>query len=279
MTAFVRSVRAIVDSAGRVRGRRILLAVRVPSTPAGCAETGLDPALWSREQLVDFVTVAPFLSTEEGMPVGEFRPACPGVPLYACLEFTCGDRMMTTEEIRGAAAVFYGEGADGIYSFNFFCAREGGQEPAYEVFSDIGNPARLGALEKIYTLSASKYPVPRVSPPAPLPLVLPHPGARGELRIRAGETHEPSRAVLRIECAADVSPPGMTVAFNGVTLGAGAHPAEGLIVARPVLYPAPAASRALEFTVPPRLIRRTNVVALTAAVPLRVDWVYLTTVP
>ena len=277
MTSFVRSVRAIVDSAARARGRKILLAVRVPSTPSGCAYTGLDPARWSREHSVDMVTVAPFLSTEEGMPVREFRAACPGVPLYACFEFTCGERMMTPEEIRGAAAVFYGEGADGIYAFNFFCAREGGEEPAYGVFNDIGDPAALDPLAKVYTLSAAKYPVPRVSPQAPLPLVLAGGGARASATIRTCEHGDPRSVRLRVECDRDVTPADLAVTFNGVRLRGGEHPARGRIAPGRVLYAEPQVSRSLEFSPEPRLLRRSNVVTVAAAVPLRVEWLYLGT--
>ncbi|HTR99573.1 MAG TPA: right-handed parallel beta-helix repeat-containing protein [Bacteroidota bacterium] len=278
MTAFVRDVRAIVDSASRARGGRMLLAVRVPSTPAGCAAAGLDPARWSREHLVDMITAAPFLSTEEWMPVGEFRAHCAGTPLYACFEFMCGDRMMTTEEIRGAAAVFYGEGADGIYAFNFFCSREGDQSPAYDVFNDLGDPAHLGGMDKVYTVSASRYPVPRVSPPAPLPLDLGAGRHGGRVTLRACELRPPARAYLRIECDREIAPGDIAVSFNAVRLGAGTHPLRGFIVPRPVLYAEPAASHALEFPIDPAILRRSNTVGIAAAAPLRVDWLYLRTV-
>jgi hypothetical protein len=55
MTEFVRSVRRAADAAGRARGRRIRLSVRIPEWYETARAFGLDPETWCREGLVDEV--------------------------------------------------------------------------------------------------------------------------------------------------------------------------------------------------------------------------------
>jgi hypothetical protein len=275
MTQFVEQVRRMSREAGNRRGIPILLSARVPSSLASCAYAGLDPAEWSRRGLVDFLTVAPFLSTEPDMHIVEFRNSCGDIPLYGCLEFMCGERMMTVEEMRAASALFYAAGADGIYSFNYFCAREGGQEPVFSVFHDIKDPVRLGNMEKVYTLSAAKSPIPHVSLPAPLPL-----------RIRKGETRRislptsepvlPAGVRLRVECADTVAGGSIDLRFNGVLLRPGRHPATRLVALREVLYDPPPVAFSLEFDLDPNTLRNVNTISLSALTDVTVNWIYLT---
>ncbi|HTY59027.1 MAG TPA: right-handed parallel beta-helix repeat-containing protein [Bacteroidota bacterium] len=273
MTAFIERVRTMTINAGRRRGIPILLSVRVPSSLAASGYVCLDPAAWSRRGLVDFITVAPFLSTEPDMQIAQYKRSCPGIPVYGCLEYTCGERMMTVDEVRGASALFYAAGADGIYSFNYFCAREGGQEPAFSVFHDLGDPDRLREMDKVYTLSAAKYPIPRVSLPAPLPLDL-RPGEPQSVTLGVSEPRIPISVRLRVECA-DVEEEGsLDVILNGVSLGAGRHPSDALVVPQKVLYAPPPVSHVLEFDVDPARLRGTNRVTLTGRKQMTVNWIY-----
>ena len=274
MTKFVERVRTMTRETGLRRGIPIMLAVRVPSSLAACAYVGLDPAAWCGRGLVDFVTVAPFLSTEPDMHLGEFRKSCGLIPLYACFEFTSGERMMTVEEIRAASAIFFGHGADGMYSFNYFCAREGGQEPAFSVFHDIADPSALSRMDKVYTLSAAKYPVPRVSLPAPLPLRI-RKGRPATVTLDTREPVLPAGIRLRIECAWSTAEGSLDVTFNGVRLGRGVHPSSPLVVPRKVLYVPPPVSHALEFDVDPRSLRDVNRITLSTGADVSAEWIYL----
>ena len=274
MTHFVERVRNMTAETGGRRGMPILLAARVPSSLKACAYVGLDPAAWCRRGLLDLLTVAPFLSTEPDMPLGEFRIACGDVPIYGCFEYTCGERMMTVEEIRAASALFYAGGADGIYSFNYFCAREGGQEPAFSVFHDIGDPAALRRMDKVYTLSAAKYPVPHVSLPPPLPVEIRN-GMSRTLTLGTSEPVLPAGMRLLVECDRTTEEGSLEVAFNGAKLRSGRHPASPLVVPRKVLYVPPPATHMLEFDVDPRSLRDANSITLTPHTDVRVMWVYL----
>ena len=59
MTAFVREVRAVLDEAGRRRGRHLGLAARCPTGLAGCAAIGLDVETWVRDGLLDVLIPSP----------------------------------------------------------------------------------------------------------------------------------------------------------------------------------------------------------------------------
>ena len=273
MTQFVGRVRNMTRESGRRWGIPVMLSARVPSSLKACAYVGLDPREWSRRGLVDFLTVAPFLSTEPDMRIAEFRKSCGGVPLYGCLEYTCGERMMTVEEVRAASALFYAAGADGIYSFNYFCAREGGQEPAFSVFHDLGDPAALAGMDKVYTLSAAKYPIPRVSLPAPLPLSL-RPGVSQTVTLGTSEPQVPASVRLRVECAEVAEEGSLAILFNGTTAGPGRHPSRALVVPQKVLYTPPPVDRSLEFDVDPALLANANRITLTGSRAMTVNWIY-----
>jgi hypothetical protein len=155
MTSFMRRVRTMTEARAKERGRPLLLTARVPSTLNGCAYLGLDPAAWTRQRLIDFLTVGPFLSTEVDIPVQDFKAACPGIPIYTSIEYTLGDRPMTREITRAAAATLLAAGADGIYSFNHFCQRESGPED-FGVFAEIRHPEALSGRTKLYAAGAAR---------------------------------------------------------------------------------------------------------------------------
>ncbi len=270
MTAFVGRVRELTDSAGTARGRRILLAVRVPSSLAGCAHVGLDPAAWARRGLIDFLTAAPFLSTETDIPIGEFKRACGGLPVYACLEFTIGDRQMTREEKRAAAALLYGAGADGLYLFNYFVAWDAGFAADTEVLSELRDPALLDGKDKQYTLAVPRFPVPGVSLPGVLPLAL-VPDTEHTVILRTADRETPRAAMLRVECAATIGPGDITVRWNGVLLDHGARPARPQMFPQDIWPASPKVETMLEYAVDPGLLKGGNAITLSARRPLAVE--------
>jgi hypothetical protein len=184
--------------------------------------------------------------------------------------------MMTVEEIRAASALFYAAGADGIYSFNYFCSRAAGQEPDFSVFDEIGNPDSLTRLEKLYALAVPKYPIPNVSLPAALPLELTR-GESREVLMQTAEHQAPHSALLRIECRDSVSTAALQVSFNGARLSGGSHPSREFV--RKVPYKPTPAPRCLEFIIDPGVIRRNNTLTLTAREGMTVEWIYLAVKP
>jgi hypothetical protein len=274
MTAFVRRVRLMIDSVGSARGTHILLAARVPTSLSACAYVGLDPVLWCREGLIDFLTVAPFLSTEVDIPLEEFKRECGRVPVYAGMEYTIGDRMMTREEMRASASLFYASGADGISLFNYFVRWDVGLAPDLEVLTDLVSADSLVGKDKLYTLAESRYPIPGVSLPGQVPLFLETGGEKG-VRLKIHEPKRPSAAVLRIECRAGIAPADLRVMLNGTLLAEGAHPSSALVFPQRVPYALPPKGNILEFSVDPGALQGVNTLLLQAAVKCTVQWISL----
>jgi hypothetical protein len=276
MTAFVQRVREMTEAKGKQRGRPILLAVRIPSSLKGCTYVGIDPARWSRMGLVDFLTAAPFLSTEPEMPVQEFKQVCGTVPVYAALEYTMGARMMVREETRAAAARHFAAGADGIYLFNYFIAWDEviGIAPDLGFLRELLWPDSLAGKDKLYTLCAAKYPVPNVSLTAPLPVQV-KAGEKVELVVHVVEPRRPRSVVLRIESDASLTPGELNVVFNGSRIEGGRRPSHPQIFPRKIPHPLTPVEAAVEYVIDPGLLESRNVIALSPAKDLRVDWIYL----
>jgi len=274
MTDFVERVRKMTDSIGNERGRSILLSARIPTSLQGCTHLGLDPATWSRGGLIDFLTLSPFLSTETDIPVGEFRAACSGVPIYTCLEFTIGARQMTREEKRAAAALLYAAGSDGMYLFNYFVAWDAGLEADIEVLAELAEPDSLIDKDKVYTIAVPRYPVPGVSLPGQVPLNM----KQGEERSVVVQTHEPKRpesVTIRIECADTVSAGDIQLRLNESGLQRGTTPDNPQIFPAKIWPSLPIREKTLEFVADPSLLKDLNVLKIRAKRPLTVEWVYV----
>lgn len=157
MNSLVERVRKIVDTMGKVRGRRLVLGVRVPSnygrsppTLESSLKLGCDVAAWAKNGWIDFITVSEFLFTRPNLAVKPWKDAIQAVPIYGGIECTEGgnkEQYLTAEKYRREAAHLTREGADGIYLFNFFTTREYGAEswePPFEVLRDlIGDKTQL----------------------------------------------------------------------------------------------------------------------------------------
>ncbi|MFH0991455.1 MAG: right-handed parallel beta-helix repeat-containing protein [bacterium] len=274
MTGFVERVRRMTDSIGSVRGKKILLSARVPTSLKGCAHLGVDPAEWSRRGLIDFLTVAPFLSTETDIPVAEFKAVCGDVPIYTGIEFTIGARQMTREEKRAAAALLYKTGSDGIYLFNYFVAWDAGLEADTKALPELTHPDSLIGKDKLYTIAIPRYPVPGVSLPGQLPLQL----KKGDEKKGMIRTHEPVRPkalVIRIECADTIAAGDLRLRLNGKELQNGVTPASEQIFAEKIWPSLPVREKTLEFTANPALLKEVNDLTIHANKGITVEWVYL----
>ncbi len=149
MNLLVERVRNMLDEVGRERDRRLVLAVRVPSnlgrtppTPETAKLLGCDVPAWVKHGWVDFVAVSEFLYERGDLPIDKWKQAITTVPVYGGIECTKGGgaKNLTADEYRHAAAQLVDAGSDGVYLFNFFTSREGGEaayEPPFEVLSDL----------------------------------------------------------------------------------------------------------------------------------------------
>jgi sugar lactone lactonase YvrE len=160
MNSLVERVRQLLDELGQSRGRRLVLAVRVPSnfgrelpTPLTASELGCDVVDWARRGWVDFVTVSEFLHERYNLPLAEWKNAMTQVPIYGGIECSEGGtaaQYLTAAKYRRAARRLWSQGASGIYLFNFFTTREYGAEawePPFEVLAQLGSLETLKAVE------------------------------------------------------------------------------------------------------------------------------------
>ena len=150
MTDLIRHVRARMNEVGDERGRSLTLAVRVPSTLADSARTGLDVAGWIADGLVDIVVVGggfiPF-----DTPVKEFVEAAEGTEclVYGCIEAT---RVVDDQAIVALANRWWDDGASGIYLYNFYTMAAEWNKRIYDQLSD---PSSLKRLDKRYELGST----------------------------------------------------------------------------------------------------------------------------
>ena len=169
ITDLVRKVRAKVDSVSQVRGKKILLSVRVPFTVEGCLMKGLDVQTWVNEGLVEFISIGAHWKGETAMPVAKFRHDLGNdqIPIYATID----DGGYTPREFfsagmyRGMASHILAQGGDGIQLFNYYFGQynselngkikleEGGQvcrviEPS--LLQEIGKMETLKGRNKIF---------------------------------------------------------------------------------------------------------------------------------
>ncbi|MEO2045286.1 MAG: exo-alpha-sialidase [Pirellulales bacterium] len=156
MNSLVQRVRNMLDEVGNQRGRRLVLAVRIPSNygrtppnPASSREVGCDLVAWVKSGWIDFVTVSEFLHARYDLPIKPWKEAIRDVPVYGGIECTEGgskDKYLTPEKYCLAAHNRWRDGADGVYLFNFFTTREYGTEawePPFEVLRKLGDRAAL----------------------------------------------------------------------------------------------------------------------------------------
>lgn len=181
ITAMVRQVRARLDALAKETGRPMSLFVRVPPSVADCTTAGLEVETWIREHLVDLVSPAQIMTLAWDMPIADLIalgkqhgvavypslyprnswrlvfPGKTGADRYAGASLS---RDVTLEEIRGAAAVYRGLGADGFYLFNFynaFGAQRPHDESLYRVFRDLARPEALVGRAKVFGVTKSYY--------------------------------------------------------------------------------------------------------------------------
>jgi hypothetical protein len=179
MNSLVARIRAMLDQVGSERGRRLILAVRVPSnfgrtppTPETARKIGCDVPAWVQRGWFDWVTVSEFLYERGDLPIAAWKRALLAVPIYGGIECTrgSGQKNLSADEYRRAARDLIHAGANGVYLFNFFTSREGGEnayEPPFEVLRDLGVPIAL---------PQAAHPVPPwdVFPPPPAQSVVAH---------------------------------------------------------------------------------------------------------
>lgn len=230
MTALLRDIRADLDAAGRRRGRYLLLSIKVPDSAGYCREIGLDVETWLASGLVDLLVPGGYFQLNPWTEsVGLARKH--GVKIYACLpESRVRDEAGKTARaslpaLRARALAAWAAGVDGIQMFNHF-------DPTSPLWRELGDPALLRTLPKVYFASVQGsgqsrgfYParahltLPTLTPDAPETIKA---GAHATFDLWVGDdlSHSPSltaRLALRVAATAG-TPPAVQCDGVAVTL-------------------------------------------------------------
>ncbi|MCF7853391.1 MAG: family 10 glycosylhydrolase [Candidatus Pacebacteria bacterium] len=203
VTALMQQLRAALDQVARRRGHPILLGARVSPNLDACRRDGLDVESWARYDAVDLL-VTGSRSIEVGL--GEFRE-CLGesVKLYPCFDFHHSSdayEAPSPELLRGIAANWWKQGADGIAGFNYwpFRGRVNGQPPPGDATRDAQDRAFIGLGDRDRLRGQAKtVPVERrggypwtegamnTNDHAQLPVLLPYDGRPVDIIVYCGE--------------------------------------------------------------------------------------------
>ncbi len=178
MTQLLRDIRADLDAAMRRHGRALTLSIKVPDSVDYCRDIGLDLERWLAEGLVDFLVPGGYFQLDHwSTSVALARRH--GVKIHASLpesrvrEATGAKGRASLEALRARALAAWAAGVDGIELFNHF-------DPTSPLWHELGDPARLRMLPKVYFASVqgasnsrSYFPagahfrLPRLTPDAP----------------------------------------------------------------------------------------------------------------
>lgn len=121
MTQFVGQIRAMLDAAGKNRGRKIELAVTLPGSLYHARQEGLDVATWARLGYLDLLCMSsPFLADMDRDIADTIRKVGPGVAVYGGCDrnFAWPARPLPKEAYRALASSYLRQGAAGIYLYN-----------------------------------------------------------------------------------------------------------------------------------------------------------------
>ena len=149
MNALVKRLRIMLDEEGKKRHRHLVLTARIPSnygrTPPSYETSriiGCDPAAWAKNGWIDFLTISEFLYVRYDLPIAPWKKLITEVPIYGgieCIEAGSKSGNLTAKQYRLAAKNRWKDGAEGIYIFNFFTARERNEEPPFKVLGELGD--------------------------------------------------------------------------------------------------------------------------------------------
>ena len=149
LTQFMRAVRKSLNKKAIKRGRPIEIAVRIPERIDWCELGGFEIAEWLSEDLVDMLILGQGLT--ELPTLGEFRGLMKSrqIPIYPTL-FSYGNsyRVSPDEVIRGSASNLWRDGADGLYTFNWYLYGSWRKH----LLNEIAYPGRMKKKDKHYTL-------------------------------------------------------------------------------------------------------------------------------
>lgn len=204
LTAFMQRVRDALNVRATARGRDIVLAVRVDEDLNGCYLDGLDVNSWIDDDLVDVIILG---SGVIDIAVEEFTALTDGTDktVYPCIYgWPSGYSPVPADMARALATNYWYQGADGIYTFNWFPHSAAN---AYQIslLSEIGDPAGLIGLDKMYAAErgtpSREYPHNRMNTVLPESMTAPE---VINVPLMVGEdidaAYTPVSIQMRVEC-------------------------------------------------------------------------------
>ena len=147
MNDFMRDANAIVKKAEAIHGHSIKLSARLCRDIDQNKVFGFDVRTWYKEGLVDSITVSPrFSSCDSGMDIHGWKQTFPHIEIYAGIEARVSptgepreNAVADVETVRGYAAQYLIDGADGIYLFNYMAyGCMGHTEAIYKTCGNFG---------------------------------------------------------------------------------------------------------------------------------------------
>lgn len=249
LTDFVRQVRLMLQSVAQKRGRPFLLSVRVADSVPGCHFDGFDIESWVHQNLVDMIILG---TRSVQVDLTGFKRLVRGrnVKLYPCIDQHHSPdgyhAVPSPEFLRGVAANWWHQGADGIATFNFWnelpeaAKRLGtsgplmnGQSVHAIVYTELGDPDLLASRNKWFVV-ARRYgggfydrlgnrwnDFTNLNHLAPLPQVLGDDPAWVDLYVAdelSDRADQIERIELRLLLSPKVDPNQVRIKLNGIQL-------------------------------------------------------------
>lgn len=220
MNDFMRSVRDILDEAGRRHGHEIRLCVRLPRSYADSAGYGFDPVAWAREKLVDVIVPSPrWETTDSDIPVEEWSALLSpyGVAVVPAVETLNVRRTANSADMSKAyASGWYAAGADGIYANNHdsFVRPVSARDIAFR--RSCGDPDSAAGGLRRYIITYQDITSGISEPFRPLPLCA-EPGRDGYLILQTGDIRNTDDVRLYFDALYDGEMP--RVYINGIECG------------------------------------------------------------
>jgi hypothetical protein len=155
MTDFVRRVRDMLDDVGKKKGRKLLLGVRVLQHLEGCLTMGFDIPTWIQDGVIDYIVPGDIGFTDFNAKFEAFVRLARASDCYvypqiqALMGYHHRDRVQSPDHCRAAVQNFYGAGADGFSTQNYF------EVEAYHVLKELRDPNRIAARDRHYVF----YPI------------------------------------------------------------------------------------------------------------------------
>ena len=147
MNDFMREVNSIVQAAEALHCHDIQLTARLCRDIDQNKTFGFDVRTWYAEGWVDSITVSPrFSSCDSGMDIKDWKQAFPEIEIYGGIEARVSpvgeprtNAVADVDTVRGYAAQYMTDGADGIYLYNFMAyGCMGHTESIYKTCGNFG---------------------------------------------------------------------------------------------------------------------------------------------